>query len=366
MEHYAARYRVTESEAAERLRLQPAISAMRRRAAAQHGQAFGGLWVDHGSGGRIKVAFTDDSARRRDEAVREFPRPEMVDSVHVSVGESSLVAKVREVADARQELTAEGFPDFDVWAEARNTAVVVSMAAPRPDDEERLRRRFGPLILVRKGIGEVTVTRETWELPLRGGIALRLPGCTVGFVGYRSPDYYLLSAGHCIDQIGESVQHANGVNLGTATHRSFGLRMDAMAARLVSSYNDSTSTSRWVYHTDTSRAYQIQATQLETEDYDDMYVCKAGKKTNLTCGPIVSRNYSPSYVPDSSDFRLAQMCVDGGDSGGPVYGSYIGMGIVSGRYGSTGCGTDPSLSVHLIYGHISFAQTAMGIKVRTN
>ncbi len=86
-----------------------------------------------------------------------------------------------------------------------------------------------------------------------------------------------------------------------------------------------------------------------------MIVCKSGGTTGRSCGELVNRDYTSNEPPDSKTLYNQRKVrvgsieegetygIDGGDSGGPAFGSYTAYGIVVRKSG----GHD-----YFVYSHI--------------
>lgn len=165
--------------------------------------------------------------------------------------------------------------------------------------------------------------------------------CTLGFNVIQNGTYYILTAGHCIHALGERfwarADHIAASSLGVAVSKRFGgsnlhdiglIRYDnpnTVKAGVVDLHNGTTQ--------DITDSRPVQA---------DDYLCKSGRTSGVTCGHVTNLHWNGTVHDDfSGDVYLTDMietdlCVQPGDSGGPLYSGHSAIGITS---ASTGCGT---------------------------
>lgn len=154
--------------------------------------------------------------------------------------------------------------------------------------------------------------------------------CSLGFnaINESTGVYYAITAGHCTlgrenwytnnalsvylgNEVSSRLGGPNGVDMGLIQYRNAGLEK----------YGG-------IHRHDNGQYYNITGSGgVSAGDY----ICKSGIKTHTTCGNVTS----PCGTITIQGVTLycmiySTMCVEGGDSGGPVWRSSLGVGIVSG------------------------------------
>ena len=184
----------------------------------------------------------------------------------------------------------------------------------------------GPLLEPQPAVG--CTARDACFPFLRSGlqsIAESGTGCSLAFgvlyqSGFEKVDG-ILSAAHCGNpdaDLGDS-RSIGGVAYGQVVAEQQSGQLDA---ELHSVGNNFVSFFPMIYRSPTDYAAIVG----KVGTYDGLLigstVCKSGYKTGESCGHVLSKTVSPSYVTGSSDFIKADYCSDHGDSGAGVYSSF--------------------------------------------
>jgi streptogrisin B len=162
---------------------------------------------------------------------------------------------------------------------------------------------------------------HSWKLASHSG-----PYCTFGFNVLRSDSSYhwMLTAGHCIDQIalGANIYHATRL-VGTRRAFAYGGAQDFGLIRL-----DSTAKAHplvWVLDSGTSQHYTRGVIGTNTSYAVGNIRCFTGWKSTWTeCGPITNSSVDTRYTDGTNMFDLVKFDVtpQQGDSGGPAFRHY--------------------------------------------
>ena len=186
------------------------------------------------------------------------------------------------------------------------------------------------------------VSRLNCASPLKAGLGIQDAygsNCTSGFVSRDQPfpgAWYLLTAGHClnINGLGVSWLH-NGATIGTASSIFYYSGASLHIGYILLS--STASPGNQFYAASNSDLRSLSSVYGNGAEYVGLSLCRGGRTTNYTCGVIqdqyVSVSYSGVVIHDlwQTNFTGAT-----GDSGGPYFLNYGGLGIHSGTLSGSG------------------------------
>jgi hypothetical protein len=307
---------VSESEAQERLARQAVATDLHASIRATERSTFGGMWIDHADGGRIKIATTEPGS------FRDIPIPEalrgLVDEIVVERSYQSLQSLLRSAVAAQKP----GIQLADYTVDVQTNRVVVYVHPGRHQASERdeflavigqLRKADPTAFEVREvaeASGEDTCTIPSCPAPLRGGLGLTAAGasCTLGFMTQSTAGiYYALTAGHCPD----ATYLHNGTLVGSTVQRVAEGNVDAQKM--------SVSPVVW---SPQNRVYSggdsylaITSTVVTYAILEGTYLCRTGARTGTRCGDVTDTAWHDGH--GFYPLIAVDACADDGDSGGP-------------------------------------------------
>lgn len=363
----ARRLGVAPEELARRISLDTNVAALQAYLREHYSSVFGGLSINQN--GNVVVRFTDDSPDRRD--FLQSALPELRLSIdRVAWTEAQLNAALEMAVGERAQMEASLGGPFDVVVDTVSNRLLFRVRSNTPLIRELLESRYGrELVSVREGVfsADACLTRRNCD-PIRGGLEVYRRGtgstiyvCSTAFTTRYGGSYdAVFTAGHC-GQIGYEYFH-RGTRLGTVGRQQFEGSVDAM---YIGDWRGAFTAVDDVYASPGNKALDISAVQSYSEAYAGQVVCKHGVTTDQSCGTVLNTNVAPSYVINGNRFIQASYCSAGGDSGGSVRVSGQGraVGIHSGGASAT---CDNPADDSSVYGHIQFAQEALGVTVRTS
>lgn len=382
---------------------------------------FGGLWLERG---KVFVAFTTGGKQGVKRLGSRFPTPEKLRPIKVDDSLAALRAlETQMVADrgtnpvmftdpASGRLVQRPYQlEIDV---KRNIVVVTVEQAVTPSLAAGFAQRYGQDVVVEQGLlaQPTPCAFEVFCAPdLRAGLFIGGSAmnwyCTSGFTAFAGATQYILSAAHCgNDPVpgqgappdpGGSRIHG-GSTYGVVALEQLSGQLDA-EAHVIQDFNLFNALHPWIYISEANK----QGVVGKVGTYDGtpigLKVCKFGANSFKSCGKVLSKTVSPYYVPNGMDFINTSVCSAPGDSGGPLYHSYIkypdskiaqipnraggdrryrakgkpgsklfptrhqAIGIASGGLELTCIPPDPNDTS--VYGHVEFIQEAFGIAIRT-
>ncbi|MGA9372716.1 MAG: S1 family peptidase [Solirubrobacterales bacterium] len=369
--------------------------------------SFGGIWL---SQGKLFIAFTDKSKKRTKKLRRPLVkkgrkkgrlpkrrfRAVTVDDSLLSLRElegrmiadrdapprTTVIPPPPGIVPLPPTIVTEPKPQYDLKIDVMRNSVVAISPTVTPELVDTLRTKYGDVLVEQGPLAEPQgCTRDSCPPFLRSGlvsVAESGTGCSLAFgVLYQPGVTGILSAAHCGNpdaDLGDDRSHG-GVVYGQVVAEQQSGKVDA---ELHSVGNGLIFLFPMIYRNDTDYAAIVG----KVGTYDGLLVgstvCKSGYKTGESCGPVLSKTYSPSsYVPGANDFIQADYCSDHGDSGAGVYSSFLrqkpnkkkpvtryeALGIHSGGAKDTPCSSPQH---YALFGHIEFVQSALGVKVLAN
>ncbi len=208
--------------------------------------------------------------------------------------------------------------------------LIIADAAKGTSDLEATAQQFGPVVSVQHIPGGLSTMAGHYRggngiIDVNGGAI-----CTLGFVvtGGKA-----LTAGHCTQIVGAWNKENNGEFIGPSIASNFPgddfglIRNDGMMSQR-----------------DDVQAYDagIQEITTAANSFVGQAVCKSGRTTGRTCGTVIEKGYTAAYPQGTvSGLDRTTVCVQPGDSGGPLYAGTTALGITSGGTLGLAC-NDPS------------------------
>ena len=195
---------------------------------------------------------------------------------------------------------------------------------------------------LRNRLTAVDGVRVTWDSvgPAGPAGADAVPGrvmsmatksCTLGFNGRRSGNSIMYTVGHCVVG-GPLVRDYSGNILGRGAGSTY---RPGQTSADFGQIDIMTGVDQWL-NVDTRVPGSYYAPSGMSRLSVGATICKAGDTTGWTCGNIKAQYTSTVYrdpgQPDTPVVRLgwAELCVEKGDSGGPIIAGTTAVGMVSG------------------------------------
>jgi hypothetical protein len=309
---------------------------------------YGGLYIDHESGGAITVNLAGDTDV---DAIRDLlPAGAELNlrSVRFSLAELEAVSERVKEAVAFGDLS----PHVDgVGADIPGNFVEVSLRPDAAVSADALIERFGSTLKVVPSDGGSLLACTDWrncaEDPWRGGLALKwsgdvfIPYCTSGFVAKNGSAKKMLVAGHCGD-VNSTWRH-DGVHFGTLNSPNRYVNGSDADAALINIVDDWASNQVVLGH---PHLRSITSQQGVGGDEPGDVVCHGGARTKdqtdwYVCGVLFDVNEMKCFVPGIciDKLRGADVRAFGGDSGGPVLYGNQALGLIHGGSAPHSSGT---------------------------
>ena len=329
------------AEVARRTKVQKDAAAALRTWAAD--PAFAGAYIDQRARGALVVLTKDDPARARAAVDRLMPAGANARFLRVQHSMAELLALQDRVnADLRAgALAALGVTSTAL--DARANAVVVGIAADRPEIRAALAGRYGDAVQPRLELpaqgGDACTARDSCA-PAKGGIEIVSSyngnNCTIGFlvqvVG--SPDARLLTAGHCVGKSGGTgtarTWRHDGGDMGWAEFSWWNDGADADVALIAPSSGAISGARNLLYRSSSSDIASVDGWQATAAQVQGAIVCRSAAVSGYHCGTIELTNRTKDVDGHSIDHQwVVDFDACPGDSGGPYMAGDIAYGIHS-------------------------------------
>ena len=346
---------VDTAQVANRLELDNLAGQVESDARELAPDTFAGAWIDHDAGGAISLAFTRDSFVTVSRLAAGFPRPLLLKAVPARRSLRSLRTLQARIAAARPR------GRYQLGIDQRRNVVTMTVPRRTPRLVSRMAARYGDAVVVRRGTltGPTVCTVGECEYTLRGGLEVTgADACSTAFAVRRNSNGArdILSAAHCD---GTNRYHSR-LLYGTVQAEQYGGSVDAERHNVGNDF----AARAWIYVAGNQRTKPV--TSVGT--YDGLtigtVVCKSGRTTGTTCGRVDDKDVRPPRIPNSWRFiGVPGLCVKDGDSGGAVYADGKALGVVYGSEDDQNCNDGDEYGV---FGHIEFAENALGASVITS
>lgn len=351
-------YGIPVAEGQRRIARQDEQTAVITELRTKLGERFGGAWVDHQDGGKLKVAVTEKASASSVTAAASGKSP--VDTVVVDRSMSELQSMSASLSKriAKANKAAQHGLQSAVVTEKNALRLDLPRGKKLTDEQRRVvrwaERTFGDALVVdsyRHASRPLYCGGQySCDPPLRSGLAIYGGNtrCTSAFMAYDRSGYYMMTAGHCTEAASywEVPTYSYGYQgVGSTANYHFGYYGDYAIVRI--SDTAFWQPRGWVYTTQPIRNWDY--------DYVGQYVCKQGSTTGYTCGQITDVNATVQYPGRTlTGMTWSTACVSPGDSGSGVYDGSTAHGILSGGPNS-GCG--------MIHEPISRALSSLGVSL---
>jgi len=186
-------------------------------------------------------------------------------------------------------------------------------------------RRYGSAVRVERSAPISTL--------IRGGDAIYTGGarCSLGFnVRNSSGTRYFLTAGHCTNLGASWSASPGGAQIGTRAGTSFPVN-DYGIVRYTSTISNPGSVN---LYNGSSRDITGSGNVFNGQS-----LCRSGSTTGLRCGSVTGTSVTVNYAQGPVyDTIRTNICAEGGDSGGSLFGGSIAYGLTSGGSGNCSSG----------------------------
>jgi len=159
------------------------------------------------------------------------------------------------------------------------------------------------------------LNRKASCTPLQGGVEIGEAGCTMGFKATYNGHVGFVTAGHCFDQIGESVtQPKNGVEIGTVI-----TNFNAQEAGCDCAFVDAS------IYVANGGIFGITDPTTTGLSWYGKSVVMSGKNSGVKYGAVVASNRTGYFGAEGTVYNMvvADYASQGGDSGAPIRSLYV-------------------------------------------
>ena len=334
---------VSEDELRLERDLLPELSALSAFLGERPG--FTQLWITWGPF-RVNAEYTSAAGDEVRSALAGFSRQDLLVHHHADLDFKQLELVLQRVVILRDKLGSDTDVSIDASAEAveviASPASVQKLTEAAEADTELARSISDGVLRVSAGSTAATTTSG-------GGTFAN--GCSAAFIVTGGSDYGVLGAGHAGCN-GDTTYTDLATNYPTTDvfHQTQG-RRDVAIQKL------SSGTPLNQYRVPFPPGFRaVNATQGWSGMTIGQSVCMKARTSGWTCGNILTKNYSPTYVPGGERFIEMSNTCQFGDSGGLWADADVAYGVQSGKRSNN----------HCLFGAIDYAMAGTGWSVKTS
>jgi hypothetical protein len=363
------------------------------------GPRYAGVWFDNDSGEFVVPVL---GAVGREKASDQFDSIDLGGSyrtVHVDSSWPQLETAQESLDRALSRYMKEGLVQTSI--DPRTNAVVVKVAEGiGKDDASRVRelaRLAGAGVEVRTAdtasLRQAPVSSpcefqvgDAWcNTPIRGGLYIHVshspvPGCTSGFNarGKSGESRFVVTAGHCArGETNFNFWEADNIEreekyLGVIESAYLGGGHDVASIKVNGTYWDANPLPSTIVEVNSGRAGREvpdeseHAITSEASSFVGQYACHTGTATSTTCGYVRAMDVTNTWEEENGEIvftshmsELFPVCVNSGDSGGPVFADDAALGITS----AASILEDPECARDILYSEITEDTDLLGVTV---
>jgi len=314
---------------------------------------YGEFYIDNEVGLKFVLALAKED-EKTDKLIRDIDSlvpSELFIVEKVKYSKQYLVTLAEEILSSLQKSGKK----YNIETSVKNQKVYI-----KTDVEDSIKQALEIFVNDYDGVVEVVdeyienspaATRGDNHTKLGGGIAIDSNNCSTAVTATKGTNEFLLTAGHCFSGTGATVKQ-NSTNVGVVHLNAYGnlgtdvalIKLTDTTRKITNGYYYSSILAAGGYY---DKSYTSSSTVINGQ-----LLCKAGIKTNVTCGTVIDTAAPVTYTSGSTTINLTGLIKvqkdDGGivlpgDSGGIVFNAYRDyevVGIVSGN--SIASGTFPA------------------------
>jgi len=383
---YKSDFGVSQQTAEKRLAVQQRGTGIVDRLEQTMGEHYAGVWFDNSTGEFVVPVVAGANLASVDSALG-------ADNLTADSHTKPVQYSWEELEEAQHRLDKVLFPLvganlMQTSLDPRTNAVVIRLSedadkAKRAeiqsaigDEDVKVEVRQTSPNRIKLGLTYCNTFGRVCGRPLRGGVGIAPngypPECSAGFkaIGNTYGNRFILTAGHCIKKYevykwrSEDADHeykweqiglAEGVNFPGG---------DWAAIKANGSYWDTSPWPSEIAVWGKGEAEQHHPIEAESSSYMGEWVCHSGLTSGASCGNVTALNLTGEVGSGEFEYNLTEfgpVCVQPGDSGGPVFAGNTALGLLSGRVlPPPPCGEQFGL-----YVEITEATAALGVSVAT-
>lgn len=259
--------------------------------------------------------------------------------------------------------------DYDLDIDVRTSTVIVRVETAAPSHQQAFEDTYSSAVVVKSGLAQPRAcTQADCRNAMLGGLHWQLgtsgKSCTTGFSAVANTIRYTISAGHCYVNTGIAARRHAGDSYGSVDLYGYSGPLDA--ERVKRTNYQFRNSGKFVVQDEYPR--MVTGYQSHSNIVIGTLVGKTGITTGTTRGYVLSKTVAPGYVPNSYNFVSADMCSDGGDSGGSMFRNGVAWGVLSGGWTDTSCRgwTGGLKEGPTIFGAMNYVLNSLNVNLLTN
>lgn len=317
-------------------------------------EEFAGIYIDQKSGGVVNIGFkanTKITVEKHLDELRELYEEEKLNIYFTEYSEDELNKIADNVFQNRSNFMEKGLDivsvNVDLPTQKINIGVKEKSSAKKAAklllaevDEENVLAEMGLNVDI-FNIKEEEVRKAQAQpsdkfRPIQAGLRIKNTtedrSCTSAFSVQKDSDFYVLTAGHCTENVGDRFEQG-GARFGKTADFNFGGSVDAALIELTKGSDDATYYVFGNYKSEYNSITEVQRTRDET--IGDTVCISGSQMKRVKCGTLESTNWRGNIESPNGDIqyftnmRQASYSEVQGDSGGPIFYGGTAIGVHS-------------------------------------
>ncbi|MEJ8545955.1 S1 family peptidase [Brevibacillus borstelensis] len=318
-------------------------------------EEFAGIYIDQKSGGVVNIGFKNGSEEKVERYIKDLEKlysKDLINIYYTDYTEEELNEIADSISESRETLEKEGMDITSVSVNIPDKKIDIGVKRKKTDGRKILLKQKSVRSLnlldaddsifniFEEDVRDVQADPSDYFRPIQAGlqiINMESGGtCTSAFSARIGREFYVLTAGHCVDDERDRFQQGRS-RFGRVADFNFGGSVDAALIELDEGSDDAT---YYVFGNGKSKLYAIDEVQRTRDETVGDAVCVSGSKTGrVKCGTLEKTNWN-GYIEKKSKnqkvymtgMRLASFSSIPGDSGAPIFlgGTAIGVNCAAG------------------------------------
>ncbi|MGG1391051.1 S1 family peptidase [Brevibacillus brevis] len=317
-------------------------------------EEFAGIYIDQRSGGVVNIGFKANAKTKVEnhlEELRELYEEDKLIIYFTEYSEDELNEIADHVFQNAASLEKRGLPivsvNVDLPTQKINIGVKEKPSAKKAAkllmaeiDEKAARDEMGfdadIFNIKEEEVRKAQARPDDKFRPIQAGLEIKNDTenrtCTSAFSAQKNNNFYVITAGHCTDNVGDRFEQG-GARFGRTADFNFGGSVDAAIIELTKGSDDATYYLFGNHKSNYSTITEVQRTRDET--IGDTVCISGSQMGKVKCGTLESTNWRGSIVSPNGEtqyftnMRQATYSEISGDSGGPIFYGGTAIGVHS-------------------------------------
>lgn len=276
----------------------------------------------------IAIAYENMQVNNFIEEMKSALPEDLISIRKVNYSKNDLLKVQDELVQLIDSGNTESLEGYTIIPSTKDQKVILSVPNKNTisinTNNNSLITKYSDLIEVQEGSLNIPAkSRSDAFIEMGGGIRISV-GCSTGATATKDTREFLITAGHCIKNIGSTVSQG-GTNIGTQ-HLSGYYNGGTDVGLILLTNTNKRIGNKYYYNEIANAEYDEKYTSASTA-LTGQLLCKTGITTGVTCGTVTSTSATSQYdgIALSNLIQIYKEgggVILGGDSGGTVFNAY--------------------------------------------